>query len=120
MPSDDPRLPPLPAPSALPTPEQLARRAVGDRTVDVPVKPITVGAYDPGWPARYRREEARIRAALGARVLVARVPGGRREDHPGAGIGRRPARPAAGSWFDGRLDRHQVAAFSLGNKTLPG
>ncbi|MEV0606202.1 GrpB family protein [Polymorphospora rubra] len=64
------RLPPLPAPSAPLTPEQMARRAVGDRTLDVPVKPISIRPYDPNWPARYRHEEVRIRATLGVRALA--------------------------------------------------
>ena len=64
------RIPPLPTPSVLPTPEQLAHRAVGDRSADVPRAPITIHPYDPNWPARYRREEARIHAALGARVVA--------------------------------------------------
>ena len=32
-------------------------------------KPIEIREYDPEWPALYAREEARIRAALGARVV---------------------------------------------------
>jgi GrpB-like predicted nucleotidyltransferase (UPF0157 family) len=64
------RLPPLPPPSLQITPEQLAQRAIGDRTVDVPMRPITISPYDPGWPTRYRQEEARVRAALGERVLA--------------------------------------------------
>lgn len=62
-------MPPLPAPSAPLTPEQMAQRVVGDRTAEV-TKPITIVAYDPSWPVRYLREEARIRAALGARALA--------------------------------------------------
>lgn len=54
----------------LATPEHRARRAVGDRSTDVPRTPIAISPYDPGWPARYRREEARVRGALGARVLA--------------------------------------------------
>ncbi|MEW2327949.1 GrpB family protein [Micromonospora chersina] len=64
------RKPPLPAPSAPLTPDQLAQRAVGDRSLDVPARPITISPYDPDWPARYLREEARIRAALGERALA--------------------------------------------------
>jgi GrpB-like predicted nucleotidyltransferase (UPF0157 family) len=64
------RLPPLPPPSVLVTPEHLAQRAVGPRSADVPAKPITISPYDPGSPDRYRREEERIRAALGERVLA--------------------------------------------------
>jgi GrpB-like predicted nucleotidyltransferase (UPF0157 family) len=47
----------------------MAQRVVGDRPAEV-TQPITIRPYDPGWPARYRREQARIRAALGARVLA--------------------------------------------------
>jgi GrpB-like predicted nucleotidyltransferase (UPF0157 family) len=43
---------------------------MGDRTVDTPSMPITISPYDPRWPVRYAREEARIRAALGERVLA--------------------------------------------------
>ena len=32
--------------------------------------PITLADYDPGWPALYEHEAARIRAALGDRVLL--------------------------------------------------
>jgi GrpB-like predicted nucleotidyltransferase (UPF0157 family) len=63
------RMPPLPAPSAPLTPEQMAQRVVGDRPAEV-TKPITVSPYDPSWPVRYRLEEARIRAALGVRALA--------------------------------------------------
>jgi GrpB-like predicted nucleotidyltransferase (UPF0157 family) len=63
------RIPPLPAPSAPLTPEQMAQRAVGDRPTEV-TKPITISPYDPSWPTRYLREQARIRAALGARALA--------------------------------------------------
>jgi GrpB-like predicted nucleotidyltransferase (UPF0157 family) len=52
------------------TPEQMAQRAVGDRSPDLPKAPITISPYDPNWPARYRREEGRIREALGERVLA--------------------------------------------------
>jgi len=62
-------MPPLPAPSAPLTPEQMARRVVGDRPAEV-TEPIRISAYDPGWPARYLREEARIRAALGELALA--------------------------------------------------
>ncbi|MEV4283602.1 GrpB family protein [Actinoplanes xinjiangensis] len=64
------RMPPLPPPSVLATPEQMAQRAVGDRSPDTPKAPITISPYDPNWPARYRREEGRIRDALGERVLA--------------------------------------------------
>jgi GrpB-like predicted nucleotidyltransferase (UPF0157 family) len=63
------RLPPLPVPSAPLTPEQMAQRVVGDRPAEVR-KPITISPYDPGWPTRYLREEARIRVALGTRALA--------------------------------------------------
>ena len=63
------RRPPLPKPAGPLTPEQMAARVVGDRPAEV-TKPITVSPYDPGWPARYRRAESRIRAALGARALA--------------------------------------------------
>lgn len=63
------RLPPLPSPPKPLTPEQMARRVVGDRPEEV-TAPITVSPYDPLWPATYAREEARIRSALGSRVLT--------------------------------------------------
>jgi GrpB-like predicted nucleotidyltransferase (UPF0157 family) len=63
------RLPPLPAPSAPLTPEQMARRVVGDRPAEV-TQPIVISPYDPGWPVRYRRERARILAALGERAVA--------------------------------------------------
>jgi GrpB-like predicted nucleotidyltransferase (UPF0157 family) len=63
-------MPPLPPPSVFATPEQMAQRVVGDRSPDTPKSPITISTYDPSWPARYRREEARIRAALRTRVLA--------------------------------------------------
>ena len=64
------RLPPLPETPAGPlTPERMAARAVGGRAVEV-TRPITISPYDPGWPARYRRHETRIRAALGGRALA--------------------------------------------------
>jgi GrpB-like predicted nucleotidyltransferase (UPF0157 family) len=31
--------------------------------------PVELGEYDPEWPDLYRREEEKIRAALGARAL---------------------------------------------------
>lgn len=61
------RLPPLPSPPKPPTPEQMARRVVGDRPAEVTAS-ITVSPYNPQWPATYAREEARIRAALGTRA----------------------------------------------------
>jgi GrpB-like predicted nucleotidyltransferase (UPF0157 family) len=63
------RLPPLPVPAPPLTPEQMARRVVGDRPAEV-TRPIQVSPYDPGWPERYRAAEARIRAALGERALA--------------------------------------------------
>lgn len=63
------RMPPLPQPAPPLTPEQMAARAVGGRPPEV-TKPITISVYDPAWPERYRREEARIRAALGVRALT--------------------------------------------------
>ena len=63
------RLPPLPVPAPPLTPEQMARRVVGDRPAEV-TRPIQVSPYDPGWPERYRAAEARIRAALGDRALA--------------------------------------------------
>ncbi|MFG1605564.1 GrpB family protein [Actinoplanes sp. NPDC049265] len=63
------RLPPLPTPVPPLTPEQMAMRAVGDRPTEVS-QPITVSEYDPSWPARFEREEQRIRAALGPGVLA--------------------------------------------------
>src|SRR3954451_23758095 len=61
------RMPPLPRPSKPLTPEQMARRVVGDRPAEVS-RPITISPYDPDWPVRYQRAEARIRAALGDRA----------------------------------------------------
>jgi GrpB-like predicted nucleotidyltransferase (UPF0157 family) len=63
------RMPPLPTPSAPLTPEQMAQRVVGDRPAEV-TEPIAISPYDPSWPAHYRREEVRIRAALGAQALA--------------------------------------------------
>ncbi len=62
------RLPPLPRPSAPLTPEQMAQRVVGDRPAEV-TKPIAISPYDPMWPARNLREEARIRAAKGSIIV---------------------------------------------------
>jgi GrpB-like predicted nucleotidyltransferase (UPF0157 family) len=59
------RLPPLPTPAPIDVPS----RVVGDRPIEV-TKPITISPYDPAWPARFRREEARIRAALGTKALA--------------------------------------------------
>jgi GrpB-like predicted nucleotidyltransferase (UPF0157 family) len=63
------RLPPLPSPPPLLTPEQMAQRVVGDRPADV-TKPIEISPYDPAWPARYAVYESRIRSALGASALA--------------------------------------------------
>jgi GrpB-like predicted nucleotidyltransferase (UPF0157 family) len=51
------------------TTDQMAGRAVGDRPTEVS-KPIIISPYDPRWPVRYQREEARIRAALGERAMA--------------------------------------------------
>ncbi|HEY3503504.1 MAG TPA: GrpB family protein [Actinocatenispora sp.] len=64
------RTPPLPGPVTPLSPDRLAARAVGDRSVDTPVAPITIEAYDPDWPGRYVGERACIRDALGARALA--------------------------------------------------
>ena len=49
------------------TDEQLQAVTVGER---VPHNaPITLVDYDPAWPALFAREEARIRGALGERVI---------------------------------------------------
>ena len=63
------RLPPLPAPAAPLTLEQMAARAVGDRPPEVTAA-ITVSAYNPAWPDRYASQAKSIRAALGDRVLA--------------------------------------------------
>ena len=49
------------------TKEQIEALVVGD--LEPLIGPIAFVEYDPGWPALYAREEARIRAALGARVV---------------------------------------------------
>ena len=50
------------------TEEQIQAVTIGELT---PLTgPIVLADYDPGWPALYAREEARIRAALGDRVLA--------------------------------------------------
>jgi GrpB-like predicted nucleotidyltransferase (UPF0157 family) len=64
------RVPPLPDPSTSLSSGRIAAGAVGDRPVDIPASAITITAYDPGWPARYAAERARILAALGGRVLA--------------------------------------------------
>jgi GrpB-like predicted nucleotidyltransferase (UPF0157 family) len=45
--------------------EELDRVLVGGRR---PARPV-IADYDPGWPARYEHERARIAAALGERAL---------------------------------------------------
>ena len=45
---------------------ELARVTVGE--VQPLTAPIEIAEYDPRWPQLYRREEARIREALGARL----------------------------------------------------
>ncbi|MEV4348425.1 GrpB family protein [Actinoplanes sp. NPDC049596] len=47
----------------------MARRVVGDRPPEV-TKPIEIRPYDDAWPVRFRRDEARIRGALGERALA--------------------------------------------------
>ena len=48
--------------------EQLQAVTVGER---VPHNtPVTLAEYDPAWPALFEREERRIRAALGATVVL--------------------------------------------------
>src|SRR5262245_41906620 len=64
------RMPPLPGPVSPLTPERLAQRAVGNRSIDVPGSPITVEPYDPSWPSRYEVEQSRIRTALGTAALA--------------------------------------------------
>jgi GrpB-like predicted nucleotidyltransferase (UPF0157 family) len=59
------RLPPLPTPAPIDAPG----RVVGDRPT-TPARPITISSYDPAWPQRFRREEARIRGALGPVALA--------------------------------------------------
>ncbi len=49
------------------TEEQLRRVTIGELRRHS--APITLVAYDPRWPARFSREERRIRKALGDRVL---------------------------------------------------
>jgi GrpB-like predicted nucleotidyltransferase (UPF0157 family) len=49
------------------TDEELAARTVGER---LPLNaPIVLEPYDPAWPALYEGEAAKVRAALGGRVL---------------------------------------------------
>ena len=50
------------------TEDDLQRMTIGElRRHDAPV---TLVAYDPAWPEQYAREAARVRAALGDRVLL--------------------------------------------------
>jgi len=47
--------------------EELARVTIGEL---VPLNaPIELAEYDPRWPALYEREEARVRSALGEKVV---------------------------------------------------
>ncbi|MFB9237197.1 GrpB family protein [Plantactinospora siamensis] len=63
------RIPPLPPPPPMLTPEQMAQRVLGDRPAEV-TQPIVISPYDPEWPARYAVQEGRIRLALGERALA--------------------------------------------------
>ncbi len=47
--------------------EKLARFVIGD--IQSINRPIEIHDYDPDWPVLYAREEARIRGALGDRVI---------------------------------------------------
>ncbi len=49
------------------TPEQIEAMTIGE--IEPLTGPIAFSEYDPKWPALYAREEARIRAALGDRVV---------------------------------------------------
>jgi GrpB-like predicted nucleotidyltransferase (UPF0157 family) len=49
------------------TKEQIEAATVGK--IEPLTGPIVLAEYDPGWPQLYAREEARIRSALGDRVL---------------------------------------------------
>jgi GrpB-like predicted nucleotidyltransferase (UPF0157 family) len=49
------------------TEEQMRATVVGE--LHVHNAPIELAEYDPSWPERFRREEERIRAALGERVV---------------------------------------------------
>ena len=51
------------------TDEEMAALRVSG-TVTPHEAPISLFPYDPQWPAQYAREEAKIRAALGAGALV--------------------------------------------------
>ena len=50
------------------TDEQIIAGTIGERKRHD--APVTLVAYDPAWPVLYRREEQRIRRALGDRVLL--------------------------------------------------
>jgi len=56
-----------------PTDEAAYDEAIAALTIGEPQatwQRIEISEYDPAWPALYDREEARIRAALGARVVL--------------------------------------------------
>ncbi|MEV0425315.1 GrpB family protein [Micromonospora sp. NPDC050495] len=63
------RIPPLPQASLDLTGDKAAKRAVGNRPANV-TAPITIDAYNPEWPAMFAKEEAVVRAALGAKALA--------------------------------------------------
>jgi GrpB-like predicted nucleotidyltransferase (UPF0157 family) len=63
------RLPPLPGPFPLLTPERLAQRTVGTLPPAL-TSPIIIQDYDPDWPNQYAAEELRIHEALGSRALA--------------------------------------------------
>jgi len=69
-------------------PPQTSEAQIAAYTVGAPstYQPIVIAEYDPTWPRRYEREEARIRAILGDRVL--------RVDHVGStSVPGLPAKP---------------------------
>jgi len=63
----------MPAPSERNRPiEQMNEQQIREITVGAPRVvngPVTLVPYDPAWPDRYAREAAKIRAALGDRVV---------------------------------------------------
>ena len=59
---------PLWRPYERPTPEEIRRAQVGERT-PVPGGRVEVAAPDPTWPARYDEVARQVRDALGERVL---------------------------------------------------
>ena len=63
------RKPPLPTAAGPTTADELAKVTVGGPPTRLTER-IVIHDYDPAWPALYAREEARIRAALGARALA--------------------------------------------------